>query len=377
MKFCTQDIINALDAVAPGISDKSFTVQANSFLFRNGKCYTFNGNIAVSTDMPSGWEVEAAVKAKELHRTLKKFKDEEVDVSISDNKFVVATSTTRLEVNTEADVNSEYSTIGSPDSWTNLPTDFNTYLTRVCTCVNENNTKPILSNIHIKGNIMEGCDNYRLLIQTMDSELPECLLPARAASMLIGYNATSMGTSNGWIHFKNGNNVVFSVRTMEATTYPALNTVVKQDGVAITLPETVNSGIAKAEQVLDKNKFNRIVFTAKNGVLVMTASGEFATVKERYKVDFKDEISFSINVGILRDVVKFGAACQVNETTLLVKSDNGKYIHVAALIRDAEAPKKAKEVKEEVEAPKAEPKRRKKEVVQEAPKAVKTEEDAW
>jgi len=387
MKFKKEEIIRILDAMAPGLSDKSLTAQANSFIFRNGKCYTFNGNVAVSTDMPDGWDIDSAVKAKELHRTLKKFKDEEVDISVSDNKFIVATPTCRLEVNTEVEVKSDFNTIGTPTAWTKLPGDFNTYLKRVNTCVNSSSDKPALTNVHIKDTIIEGTDNIRLLIQTMPVSLPECLIPTAAIKSLINYEAHSMGLSNGWAHFKNADNVVFSARTMGVASYPVLNSVVNAKGTTITLPPEVLSGVDKAEQVMDSVQYKAVVFSAKNNVLLMTAAGEYATVKERYKVEFADEVTFSVNISMLRDIINFGATCVVNENTLLVKSESENYVHVAALIRDA---KKAKSV-EQVEAAKVEAVEVKKEEAVEAPKKrakkaivvpppaaeVSSDEDAW
>lgn len=385
MKFKKEEIIRILDAVAPGLADKSLITQANSFIFRNGKCYTFNGNVAVSTDMPDGWDIDSTVKAKELHRTLKKFKDEEVDISVSDNKFIVATPTCRLEVNTEVEVQSDFNTIGTPTAWTKLPEDFNTYLKRVNTCVSSSSDKPALTNAHINGNIIEGTDNSRLLIQTMPVSLPECFIPAAAIKSLTTYNAHSMGLSNGWVHFKNDDNVVFSARTMDVGTFPSLNSVVNAKGTTITLPPEVLSGVDKAEQVMDSVQYSAVVFAAKNNVLLMTAAGEYATVKERYKVEFADEVTFSVNISMLRDIINFGATCVVNENTLLVKSESENYVHVAALIRVAQksaktatpvaAPKVEAPVEVKKEVPVEAPKKRIKK--EEVPTATSSDEDAW
>jgi len=196
-----------------------------------------------------------------------------------------------------------------------------------------------------------------------------------------------MGLSNGWAHFKNADNVVFSARTMDVASYPVLNSVVNAKGTTITLPPEVLSGVDKAEQVMDSVQYKAVVFSAKNNVLLMTAAGEYATVKERYKVEFADEVTFSVNISMLRDIINFGATCVVNENTLLVKSESENYVHVAALIRDA---KKAKPV-EQVEAAKVEAVEVKKEEAVEAPKKrakkaivvpppaaeVSSDEDAW
>jgi hypothetical protein len=80
MKFNRKEIVAAFDAVEPGLSSRETVTQAQSFVFYDGRVYTDNDKIAVSHKMPEGWDITVAVKAQELHRVLKKFETEEVEI---------------------------------------------------------------------------------------------------------------------------------------------------------------------------------------------------------------------------------------------------------------------------------------------------------
>ena len=333
MKFNRKELVQVFDAVSPGLAKREVVAQSQSFVFYDGRCYTFNDKIAVNHSMPEGWDIELAVKASEMHRALKKFAEDEVDVTVKDGTLIVATAKTRMEVKTEAEAVKHQETIGFPAEWFPLPDGFMDALRRTATCAGKSLSRPLLTFVHIKGNRMEATDNQRLVVHNLKGELPELVVPADVVPDLLGFSCNQVGLTEGWVHFKNESDVVFSTRTMDSSQYPDLAALLEVEGVAVTFPVELKNGIAKAREVLDsKDALPTVELAAKKGVLVLTAKGLYATLKERYKVEFQDELCIHIHPDMLNDAIDMAAGFIVGSNRMLVTCEESGFWHVIGLL---------------------------------------------
>jgi len=84
-----KELLTILGKVAPGLSNTEILEQSSSFIFMDGLVITFNDEISVSHPIPYDWT--GAVVAKELMTLLKKYKDDEIEVNITQEEFLIKT----------------------------------------------------------------------------------------------------------------------------------------------------------------------------------------------------------------------------------------------------------------------------------------------
>ena len=150
MKFQRKELVSIFDKVSPGLAKRDVMAQTQSFVFYDGRAATFNDKVAVTAAMPEGWDIELAVKASEMHRALKKFTEDEVDVTVKENQLVIRTPKTCMEVKAEAGTVKHHETIGTPDEWSPLPDGFMDALRRTATCAGKSLSRPLLTFVHVK-----------------------------------------------------------------------------------------------------------------------------------------------------------------------------------------------------------------------------------
>ena len=332
MKFKREEILACFDAVAPGIANREVMAQAQSFVFYSGRVFTYNDRVAISTAMPKGWSITAAVKAKELHHVLRKFADEEIDVELDKNELVVTSPATQVRVVTEAEFARHHESIGEPKKWHTLPEGFNEALLRASFCASVNLSRPLLTFVHIKGDTVEAIDNERLLVQTIEADLPELMIPRDSVKDLVSFDCNKVGVTDGWVNFKNKRGVVYSTRTMDASEYPKLSDLLEVKGQQVQFPKEMKQGIDKARDVLDpKDTLPFVTISAAKNVLVVEARGPYASMKERYKVPFSHTLRFIVHPDLMDDALGMGMDCTVGATSIRIKSDEKHFVHVIAL----------------------------------------------
>ena len=332
MKVNKAKLIQAFDAVIPGLATRDVLTQARSFIFYGGRLFTYNDKVAVSVDMPEGWEFEGAVKASELHRVIKKMDAEEVEVTVEEGTLVISCGRTRVEAKTEADYQRYHEQMGLPGKWLAIPPPVIGALRRGVTCASKSFARPILMFIHVKGDRVSSTDNFRLLVSTLKGvKMPEFLVPAAIISDITTFKCTHIGRSEGWIHFKNEQEAVYSARTMTGD-YPDLGALMNIEGDHLEFPAGLTVALDRAMEALDPKAIHPAVEIAvKNNVMQLVGSGPFTTVRERFKVVFDGSTSFVINPSLLQDAIKLAASCTVGERMIAIGDEKLGFQHVIAL----------------------------------------------
>ena len=220
MKINKADLLKALEAVKPGLSNKDFIEQSTSFIFHNEYIVSYNDMISVRCPFLTG--IEGAVKANELYLLLSRCKKEEIDINYSDNELLIITGKMKAGITLEKEIKLPFEEIGKISKFKLLPNNFVTAINFVImTCSNNQNT-PVLSCVHVQQNgKIESSDNYRISRYQIDlMPLNTFLLPAQSAKEIIKYNIVKAAESNGWVHFLTDNNIQISCRTFIQDKFP-------------------------------------------------------------------------------------------------------------------------------------------------------------
>lgn len=334
MKVSRSELLAALNAAAPGVASKELDAQTQSFSFSGGRVYTFNDKVAVSYPLPENWGLEGAVHAPELLKLLSKMSGEEVTIAVNTGMLVVSNATTRAEVKLEAEMARPYEAVGVPAKWVKLPADFWKGAKMASFVASTSMAKPALMFIHIKGDTIKATDNFRLLVQKIKGNMPEMLIPAKVVPIFQGAECVEAGKTSGWLHFRNKAGVTYSCRTLDGEIqYPDLDDLLEVDGIKVELPKELRKGLEKATAVIDAREGVAMVkIEATADRLVLSASGPYASVTERYKFKCDEPFSFLVNPALLDDALSIGAAVTVGTNRLRIDGEEDGWVHVVALL---------------------------------------------
>ena len=340
MKCNREELLSAFKAVEAGLASKEILSQSTSLKCSEGTVFTYNDRVAISHPLPEGWEWEGAIHASEAIRLLTKMAGDAIDVDENEGTLLITDGKTRAEFKTDSELSEYHKKIGVPEKWVKLPDDFWKAVRFASFCASRSLQRPILTYVHVKGDQVEATDNNRLLVQKIKGKVPEMLIPSSVVGDLCGHACTEAGVTQGWLHYRNEEGAVFSCRTLIISgeeTFPNVSKALAVEGVTVVFPKDLRAGVSKCRDVFDaKEVLPSVMIEAKKGKLQISAKGPHATVKERYAVTFKDELSFRIHPDMLDDALKASASCIVGERRLRLDGGKEGWVHVVSLIRAIE-----------------------------------------
>lgn len=337
MQISRQELLYALEAVRPGLANKEIVEQSTSFVFQNGRVYTYNDQIAVSHDAPG--EIIGAVKANEIYSLLKRMTGDEIEIAVVESELRVSKKNKiKAGIPLIAEVSLPVDEISKKKEWQELPEGFINALRFVLFSAGNDMTRPELTAVHMTEDHLETCDNFRLTQYTFTSgvDIP-LLIPAAAASSLIKYIPThiAVDTDGQWVHFKNTLSTEFSCRLISGT-FPLLTGFIDRPaGYTIDFPDNATEILDRAQVFLDddqsSSRYVKIIVAA--GYMTVKASGAAGWFEERVRVSFKGEgVEFMVSPQFLRDMLG-----EVSEVTLdadrsVLKFVGPNFIHCCAVV---------------------------------------------
>ena len=332
MKIKKTELLKALAQVKPGLAAKEAIEQSTSFVFINGFVATYNDEIAVS--LPIDMELGGAVQSRELFALLNKIKDDEITVSIDDNEFRIQGKKFKSGIRLESEIVLPLDFLKAELEYFPIPVEFEDGVQVCLFSAAQENVSPVLSNIHVKSNYVESCDNFRLTRFKLPAAVEhEMTIPSTAARHLVGYSFNNYAIDDGWIHFRQEETgLVYSCRTFEET-YPDLEQFLQVKGSAIKLPDELRdvldrSGIFSAAS---DGTENLVQITVGDNWCVVRGENDNGWIEEKIRVKTKGAtIAFQVSPKILQDILS-----RSNKATLSPKSlkfVSSKFTHVVSLI---------------------------------------------
>ncbi len=324
METSRQDLLTILEKVSPGLATAENIAQSASFVFTQGKVFTYNDEIAVGhlVDL----DIEGAVSSKELLELLRRLKSKTIEIEIDNNEFLINSKRVKSGITMEQEILLPIEQLidGWGEDMYGLPDKFMRGIKICLTSCASDNESVILSNVHMKGKFLESCDNYQMTRFDLGEDSQEDLLiPAAACRYLIHYKVIQYFRTDGWIHFSDGEDLIFSCRVIEDE-YPDLDQFVETNGKEITLPKELI-------EVMDRsNIFNQQVQIniLKNWCKVRARS-EAGWIEEKIRIKEKKDIDFRIDSQMLKEILKVSNTLMVGKTSL--KFNMPDFIHVIYL----------------------------------------------
>lgn len=329
---------SVLESVAPALSDKDPTGQADCFIFSNGRVWSYNDELCISAPFELPTET-MAVKGELLLEFVAKAPSEEIEVSPGELELLVSSGRARAGIALQRHISAPIDYIISGQSkgeWEGLPADFREGLAFCTPYAAKEVSRPALTCLHVTSDYVEASDHFQIVryCWNASSKLPEMLLPAKSAEVLMDYEVEEFLLADGWAHFRAGNGVVVSVRTMDRQ-YPDCSPFVSVQGVRLALPPRLADSLDKASAFAKK----RLVPDVAPSILVeissrklkIRAENEHGWLEETMALSSPVEgvVTFHISIDRFREAASKGAECYLSDRLVLFRSD--RWSHAIAI----------------------------------------------
>ena len=326
------ELLTILNKVKPGLANKELVEQSTDFVFKNKKVYTYNDEIAVS--YPIDLNFEGAVPAMELYQMINKIKDEDIEINISENEIVFKGKKFQAGIRLESDIVLPLDDIQAPTIWKSVPKKLVEIISFCSFSVGKDMSRPALTCIHLTNSYIESCDNFRFTRYVLKSNFDNILLPNKAASKLTKYVFTAYGRTDGFIHFKNDEDLIFSCRIFEDE-YPDVAQILNKsdEGEKIRFLPSTTEILERVETMAEQDLTGdrKVSVEILNGKIKIRGENNIGWFEETNKVRCKTNLVFDINPKFLTEILTHTTNAKISNDKTKLRFDDEKFIHVMAI----------------------------------------------
>lgn len=330
MKINRMLLLNALNAVMPGIAQREVIEQSASFVFTKGRVFSYNDEVAVSH--PIKLDLEGAIPAKAFRALINKVRTEEINLKINKGELFLSSSKAKAGLRLETEISLPLEEIGMPIDWIELPETFCEAIKFCLFSASKDESKAVLTCLHVFDNFVESCDNYRITCYNMGEgthkAFPEDLLiPAFAAKDIVSNDPVEYAVTDGWLHFRNKKDVTYSCRYMEGE-YPDFSPFLECDGDSIEFPEGLTEILERADVLSDGERVSIIL---ESDSLLVCSENESGWFEETCTIEFDGEgVEFDIHPEFMKSLLKFKGRAAISDKVL--RFDSESFCHVVQLL---------------------------------------------
>jgi DNA polymerase III sliding clamp (beta) subunit (PCNA family) len=326
-------LLQDLASVNAGVASKELLEQSNSFIFKNNTICAFNDEVFATTKTEV--DFEGAVEATLLLQLLNKIKDTEIQIDTEDDELRIKGKKFDSGIKYDPEIRLPLDEVTMPKdkSFKKVSENFAQHVKLACLTASKSLSDPILSCVHFRKDKVESCDNGRITICDLDTNLKfKALVPASTLLTIIKHKIKAVAKDDTWMHFKTEDDVIISCRLYNET-YIDLDEHIPEDkGEEIELPAELNDILGRADifgkDIVTQEKM--IDVSIKKKKLVIEAKNESGWYKERATTKYKGpDISFSINSDFLKDVLSLSNKISIIDNLLVFSDQNS--IHLVLL----------------------------------------------
>lgn len=331
-----KDLKRTLELVKPGLASKEILEQATSIIFRDGKAWTFNDEVAVCAPLQD-LELTGAVPADPLYKLLSRLPaDGDLKISVKDDELTIQCGRSKTGLRLEQEIRLPLDEeLEDPKEWAKLPEGFLEAVKTSLFTASRSGHLPILTCVNIQDEFVQTCDEYRMTRCggfTIKTE-HELNVVARHLERLASYNPVQDGISGSWWHFRNKAGVVYMVRIVDGE-YPNLDQFLDvEGGVEIEFPPELQASLEWASIMADDAvKFEQEVeVKLTKGYLTVRGEGPDGWAEDALRMKYAGEpVSFKAHPLFLKEMAKRSRKVTVSPQALKVEGENG-FVHMVAL----------------------------------------------
>jgi hypothetical protein len=329
MKIIREDFIRDLDMVSAGLSPREYIEQSSCFVFQDGMVMTFNDEVACRKI--TSVNITGAVQAKALMAILQKMDDPELKIRENEKGEIEFRGKGKgFGITKEAEIFLPIDKVETPKKWRPLPKEFTEYTALVQNCLGKDDTKFLLTCIHIHPEYIEACDNLQAMrCRIRIGNKKSILVRGVSLKPLASLGMDQVALTRSWIHFKNQSGLVYSCRRYDET-YPSLDSIIEFDGHPIVIPKGIAGASDRASVFAgDTMGDSAITVALSNGVIRVEGHGISGWYREVKKVAYEGpSMRFLISPAMLKHISENYSEAKIGDNRLKVLGGAWDYVTV-------------------------------------------------
>lgn len=331
MNVDRESLLAALEAVSPGLSASGALDQSQCFVFRKGKVHTFNEEQYCQAPLPVKG-LEGAAQARPLLEILRRFKEEEVEVSQDDEgkQLVVTGKGRQAGVIMDKEIVLPIDKVEKPTEWLPVGGAYGEAMLLVQECAGRGKDYAT-SCVSFNHKWMESFDNYQMIRYRIKTKVDKpTVVRARGVKVAAGIGVSEVAFTPSWMFFRNEKKITVGCRRTVQEFFD-MGDSFDIKGVKIALPKGLIAAAEIAEVFSSEIKDNNVVSVSlKRNKLRVTSQGVSGWYRETKKVEYDGrDLSFLISPRLLSQVTSKHSEVHIDRDRL--KVDGGKWSYCSAL----------------------------------------------
>lgn len=321
----TNELLTALVKVKSGIAEKNSIESMKCFYFTGVDIITYNETISVRH--PFKTDFNMFINAKDLFNLVAKLTAKEIKFQEKDEKLNISCATMKAnfaaiyDPETEVRIK-EVSKSLNKIEWKKLPNNFQECVKFTLHTASTTDSDGTLIYISVNGKDCISSDNKRVSHATLKSEMDDMLIKASEVNGLLGISPTDYSVGRSWIHFKNEDNCIFSIRKVTGN-YPDYLQFFEFDGQEVKFPKEIIEGVDITSIFADA-LVPVIKLKMTKGICVLSVKSESGTINYRSKISYTgEEIVFLINPNFLKEMIKYSPTVVIGDGKSKLKTESG------------------------------------------------------
>jgi len=305
MKIKKKTLLNALEKVKPGIAKTDFVESMSYFFFSGTDVITYNDKISIQH--PFKTDFSLFVKAQDLYKLIFKLTADTIIIAEKNDKLNIKSKSIQANLSTihDDEVNERIKNVSKSlkkAKWKKLPDNFITNMNLCYFTASTQESEGTLTCIHVNGVDCVSSDNNRVSHAVLSEKMDEIFVKATEVKNLSMINPIKYATTKAWLHFKNKEGCIFSIRKIDGE-FPDFIQFFNFEGVPISLPKEILEGINISSVFVDEIDPS-INFKISKGCCDVSVKSDAGSVKHRSKIEYKGkEIKFVINPEFLKQMM--------------------------------------------------------------------------
>jgi len=330
------EFLDILKQVKVGIGTQNSIESMAYFFFSKNYIVTYNNTVSIQ--YPFKTDFSLFVKAKDLFTIISKVTAKKISIQTDKKSLHINSKSMKASLNTISDdeIVSRIHTVSKyikKAKWKSLPDNFLECVSLCSFASSKNEEELTLSCIHVNKDYCVASDNKRIAHAELDSEMDDMFLKSSEVGNLALINPTKYYVSKSWLHFKNKEGCVFSIRKVQGE-FPDFSNFLKFKGNSIKMPKNIVEGTDLASIFVTEDQ-RAVEITIKNKICLVSISTESGTLKFKTKIDYKGtKIQFLMNPDFLKEMLGYSTKLTVNEKMAKLHTDKFTLITALAILEE-------------------------------------------
>ncbi len=330
MRVEREKLLQELESVQPGLSQKEIVEQSSCFIFQDGKVMTFNDEIFCKR--PTCTKLTGAVSAAPLIALLQKLPNDEIELEARESSLLIKANNRRASIRMEKEILLPVATVDIPKGWKPIQEDFAEAVDMASQCASEDASNFAICCIHITPKYLEATDNFQLTRYKLPTGVLENVLVKQSSiKHIVQLGMSEFCETESWMHFRNKQSgLIFSCRRW-IEEFPDMGEFLKVQGDPLIMPKGISDCVDKAEifSAADPDK-NEVQVEIGPGKMQLKGHGPDGWYKEAKKLQYSGKkLVFYIGPKLLVQVSNKANECIISNDRL--KIDGGKFSYVVSL----------------------------------------------